>query len=58
MARGGGRRQTRVTPGSVIVVPVRTEQGERINWGDVITKGVSVVASALTLLVALDRLNQ
>jgi protein involved in polysaccharide export with SLBB domain len=56
--RGHGRRQTRVTPGSVIVVPARAEQGERINWGDVVTKGVSVLASVLTLLVALDRLSQ
>jgi protein involved in polysaccharide export with SLBB domain len=45
-----------VRPGSTIFVPVRLE-GEKINWGDVITKTVSVLSTAVTLWIAIDRLK-
>jgi protein involved in polysaccharide export with SLBB domain len=45
-----------VRPGSTIFVPVRPES-EKTNWGDVITKTVSVLSTAVTLWIAIDRLR-
>jgi protein involved in polysaccharide export with SLBB domain len=45
-----------VSPGSTIFVPTRPEV-ERTNWGDVITKTVSVLSTAVTLWIAIDRLR-
>lgn len=46
-----------VRPGSYITVPERPE-APSTNWGDVLTRTVSVVGSILTLVVAVDRLNR
>lgn len=45
-----------VRPGSVIFVPNRSET-EKTNWGDIITKTVSVLSTAVTLWIAIDRLK-
>jgi protein involved in polysaccharide export with SLBB domain len=55
-ARGGRALAVRrVTPGSQILVPVEMPN-ERTDWGDVITKSVSLVTAAATLWIALSRL--
>jgi protein involved in polysaccharide export with SLBB domain len=45
-----------VRPGSTIFVPTRPET-EKTNWGDVITRTVSVLSTAVTLWIAIDRLR-
>lgn len=45
-----------VRPGSSIFVPAKAE-GEKTDWGDVITKTVSVISTAVTLWIAIDRLR-
>jgi protein involved in polysaccharide export with SLBB domain len=47
----------RVRPGSTIFVPTRPE-GEKTNWGDIITRAVSVVSAAATMWIAIDRITQ
>jgi hypothetical protein len=38
-------------------VPTRPE-GEKTNWGDIITRAVSVVSAAATMWIAIDRITQ
>jgi protein involved in polysaccharide export with SLBB domain len=45
-----------VRPGSTVFVPARAE-GAKTDWGDVITKTVSVLSTAVTLWIAIDRLR-
>jgi polysaccharide export outer membrane protein len=47
----------KVRPGSTIFVPARAES-EKTDWGDIITRTVSVISTAVTLWIAIDRLNQ
>jgi polysaccharide export outer membrane protein len=47
----------RVRPGSTIFVPTRPE-GEKTNWGDIITRAVGLVSTAATLWIAIDRISQ
>ena len=55
-ARGGRALMARrVTPGSQIFVPVKAPT-EGTNWGEVITRGVSIITGAATLWIALSRL--
>jgi protein involved in polysaccharide export with SLBB domain len=56
-ARGGRMwaQARRVTPGSQIFVPVESPD-ERTDWGDLITKSVSLITGAATLWIALSRL--
>jgi protein involved in polysaccharide export with SLBB domain len=46
-----------VRPGSTIFVPVQPET-EKTNWGDIITRAVSIVSTAATLWIAIDRITQ
>jgi protein involved in polysaccharide export with SLBB domain len=46
-----------VRPGSTIFVPVKPE-GEKTNWGDVITRAVSILSTAATLWIAIDRVSR
>jgi protein involved in polysaccharide export with SLBB domain len=47
----------RVRPGSTIFVPTRPE-GEKTDWGDIITRAVGLVSTAATLWIAIDRISQ
>jgi polysaccharide export outer membrane protein len=47
----------RVRPGSTIFVPTRPE-GDKTNWGDIITRAVGLVSTAATLWIAIDRISR
>jgi polysaccharide biosynthesis/export protein len=51
------RTSPEVTPGSVISVGQRPEPAET-DWGDVLTRVVSVVGTMITMIVAVDRLSR
>jgi len=46
-----------VMPGSIITVPTRNPE-DRTDWGEVVTRVASVIGSAVTLWIAIDRLSQ
>jgi hypothetical protein len=46
----------RVRPGSTVFVPTQPE-GQKADWGDIITRTVSVLTTAATLWVAISRLK-
>ncbi|SOD02908.1 protein involved in polysaccharide export, contains SLBB domain of the beta-grasp fold [bacterium JGI 053] len=47
----------RVRPGSTVFVPTRPE-GEKTNWGEIITRAVGLFSTAATLWIAIDRITQ
>ena len=47
----------RVRPGSTIFVPTRPES-EKTDWGEIITRVVSLATTAATLWIAIDRLSR
>jgi protein involved in polysaccharide export with SLBB domain len=47
----------RVRPGSTIFVPAKPE-GDKTDWGEIITRVVSLVSTAATLWIAIDRIAQ
>ncbi|MFL5382978.1 MAG: SLBB domain-containing protein [Longimicrobiaceae bacterium] len=46
-----------VRPGSTIFVPTQPE-GEKTDWGEIVTRAVSIITTAVTLWIAIDRLSQ
>jgi polysaccharide biosynthesis/export protein len=51
------RSSPRVPPGSTVFVPLLPDD-ERTDWGEVLTRGLSVMTSTLTLIIAIDRLGR
>ncbi|MFL5542565.1 MAG: SLBB domain-containing protein [Longimicrobiaceae bacterium] len=47
----------RVRPGSTVFVPTQPE-GEKTNWSEIVTRTVSLLTTAATLWIAIDRLTQ
>jgi protein involved in polysaccharide export with SLBB domain len=47
----------RVRPGSTIFVPAKPE-GDKTDWGEIITRAVGLVSTAATLWIAIDRISQ
>jgi protein involved in polysaccharide export with SLBB domain len=47
----------RVRPGSTVFVPTRPE-GEKTDWGEIITRAVGLISTAATLWIAIDRISQ
>jgi polysaccharide biosynthesis/export protein len=52
------RSSPAVPPGSIIYVPTLPADAQRTDWGDILTKSLSVMTSALTMWVAIDRLSR
>jgi hypothetical protein len=51
------RSSPAVPAGSIIYVPPFPEDAVRTDWGDILTKSLSVMTSALTMWIAIDRLR-